>query len=200
MAITKTNLRDAFNLWLKANELVSSARMVLAIDEALKWLSERGKWSCLHVLDATEVLTEGANSITWPTGFRKIDCIILNDGTDDSKPLEKCSFDEIKKDRAGGSNSGEPTKFCQRGSQFELNRDCNQGYTAKVSYWRYHPNQATILFGDEFKWTLCYAVTGAYLDGKARHSKGVYYWTMAASKLPEKQKDVKVKKLKYRDL
>lgn len=196
----KDDFVAALAVWIKATETAASARMALAINEALKWLSEQGKWSCLHVLDAEEELAEGANSIAWPANFRVIDCIVLNDGTNDSKPLEKCSFDEIKRARADGTNSGEPTKFCQRGQKFELNRDCDQGYTAKVSYWRYHPAQEEIIFGDEFEFALCYAVTAAYLDGKSRHSKAVYYWTMASSKLPQKQKDINIRKVKYRDL
>lgn len=201
MAITKANLLAALKEWIKAStETVASVRMALAIAEALKWLSEREKWSCLHVLDAEETLAAAATSIAWPANFREFDCIVLNDGTSDSYPLEKCTFDEIKRYRSSSSNSGEPDKFCSRGQKFELNKSCSQIFTAKVSYWRYHPDQADIIFGDEFKESLCYAVVGAYLDGKARHSKAVYYWTMAATKLPKKLKDVKLRKTRYKDL
>ena len=201
MAFTNSTIVAAVNEWLEISLTTTSSAFLLARRQALHWLSEREKWSCLHVLDNEESLSANDNQVAWPTGFRELDCIVLNDGETDSKPLEECSFDEIKRDRADTPlNTGEPSKFSQRGKVFELNKDCDQAYTAKVSYWRYHPDQEEILFGEEFKWSLYYATCAAYLEGKGRHSKALYYWQLAKSKLPKQKKETKPRKKKFRDL
>lgn len=175
----------------------------------LRWLSRQDKWSCLHT-SANQATTTGTETIEYPANFRVLDEIIINDGDYDYKPLSEISFEEYKKLRAEetSSNYGRPRQFARRGEKFYLYYvpDSNDGdnYTAKVYYWRYHPDETTILFSEDFEEVINNAVIAAYLEDKGRHSKAVYYQAKAKGQAEELSQrhcpDRKPTKIPYKDL
>ena len=200
MDITKATILAALKQDVTGASAETATTIARFIRAGLQWLSEQGKYSCLHVKDDEVALAITANTIAKPVGLRILDCIVLNNGTQDGDPLTQTTFEKIKEARASTNNSGEPAEYVGRGANYELDRDCNQAYTAKVSYWRYDPDQKTILFGPEFEQALNYAVAAAYLDSKKQHSSAVYFWTLAEQNLPANAEDYEPKTVKYRDL
>lgn len=198
MDITKTTILAAVNADL--NRTISADNLARAIRAGIKWVSGRGRWSVLHVKEGEVALVITNSTIAKPAGLRLLDCIVLNDGSDDGKPLEETTWQRIKEARAGSSNSGEPAEYCERGANYELDRNCDGSYTAKLDYWRWHPDQDAILFGSEFEETINYAVAAAYLDGRMQHTRAQYYWNMAKANLPEDSEDTEPSTVKYRDM
>jgi hypothetical protein len=198
MTITKTTIAAAVNADLNRSETPTT--LARAIRAGLKWVSEQGAYSVLFVKGATAALVATNNTITKPTGLRLLDCIVLNDGTYDGEPLEQTTWDYIKGERANGTNSGEPGKYCERGTLYELDRDCDGSYTAKIDYYQYHPDQDAILFGAEFEEAVNCAVIAAYLDSKGQHSRGQYYWARAEQNLPPDAEDDEPNTVTYRDM
>ena len=214
MAITVANCITDLNDQLKVSESTDSPSTAVlnALTKALRWLSRQANWSCLHT-SASPTTTEGAQSVDYPANFRKLDYIVVNDGTYDGKPLTKITFRKWLRKRRDETSADydEPTKFAQRGKKFYLEPrpDSNDGnnYTVTVWYWRWHPGIAalgtTILFPDEFSQVVFDAFAGAYLDRKGRHGKARYYWGMAekgALELEGDFADRKARIIKYRDM
>jgi hypothetical protein len=199
MDITQTTITEALNAILNASETTTT--LARATRAGLRWVSEQGKWSCLHEQSPSYSLTRGVNSMVWPDNFRKLDMIRLHDGTQDLPPLERTTFKGLERFGSYASQYGQPTKFVQREKKFELNKMCDVSYTALVWYWRYHPDQAEILFGEEFEQAVNYAVISAYLEERGRHAKAQYYRRLAADALPAGDAEDKKERItKYRDL
>lgn len=174
--------------------------MLRAIRTGLKWLSEKGIWSCLHHTDTEQSLATDDNSLDFPSDFRLLDKITLSDGTNVSEPLGEVDYEDILIERATGTNAGQPENYCQRARKFELDMDSDGDYDAVIDFWRYHPDQAEILFGAEFEDAVNYAVVGAYLDGKKQHVRARYYYGLAADALPEEAQDDEISMTVYQDL
>lgn len=202
MDITTATIVTAVNADLNKSE--TTVTLARAIRAGLKWVSRRGEYSILFVKEGEVELVATNNTIAKPAGLRLLDLIVLNDGSTDSDPLTETTWSKIKEARAGGTNSGEPTQYVERGGNYELNRDCDGAYTAKLDYYRYHPDPSdienAILFGEEFEETINYAVTAAYLDSKMQHARAQYYWGMAENNLPEDAEDDEPSTVKYRDM
>lgn len=197
MSITKANIVTALNNRLKRAE--TEASIAGEIKSGLSYLSHEGNWPCLHT-SADVNLVAGNNSIDFPANFKKEDEIILNDGTSDSEPLEEISWENILVIRSGNPGRSEPNAYAKRGVKFELDSACEKAYTATVYYWQNHPEQATILFGDEFEEALYNAVLYKYLEGKKQHQEAIYHKTICDSELAKQTQDRKPLQVKYRDM
>jgi hypothetical protein len=137
-------------------------------------------------------LTTSSNSINKPSNYRELDYIILYDGSTYSKPLDRTTWEAILHQRAGvTSNSSEPRRYVERGSKFELDYTCDQSYTAYIYNWRYHPDQETILFGDEFERAVVFAVTAAYLEILQRYDEANTWYSKAVAECADLPEDVK---------
>lgn len=215
MSITVASVITSLNDKLILDESITTASTAVkdAMSKAVRWLSKRARWSCLHTSKEDYTTTEGDESIDWPDNFRVLDGIVVNDGTNDSEPLSEITYNKWLKRRKDESSADydEPEEFAPRGEKFYLDPrpDANNGsnYTVKVWYWRWHPAitaiATTILFGDVFKEAIVAATIAAYLDGKDRHVKAQYYWGLARNESDDLKKDLADKKprnVKYRDL
>lgn len=206
MAITKGNIVTALNDELATSESASalSANMIRRIRAALRWLSEQGDFKCLHHY-ATAGLAVSEDSVNYPDNLRIIDSIVVNDGTYDSRPLEKFSDDFagylLEKEDLTSAGYSEPKRYAERGNKIYFAPAADKAYTVKIWFYRYHPADIdTILFGDEFTEAINSAVTAAYLNGLGRHDKAALYWNNALVELGGKQRDRKVRHIRYRDL
>lgn len=205
-----TDLNDELTLSESTSTLSTAVKK--AMTKGLRWLSKRARWSCLHQ-SKEDYTTAGDSSIAWPDNFRVLDRIVVNDGTYDGKPLKKITYERWLKRREDESiaDYDEPEEYAARGEQFYLEPkpDNNDGsnYTVKVWYWRWHPAitaaDTAILFADVFKEAILAATIAAYLDGKSRHVKAMYYRGLAeveSDGLKPDFEDKKPRTVKYRDL
>ena len=159
-----------------------------AIRAGLRWLSEQARWSVLHT-SAESTTTSGTQYVDYPANYRLPDKITVNDGTYESKALSRITFAKWcfnREDETSGDYD-EPENYAIRRRRFYLDPipDDNGGsnYTVTIWYWRYHPDQTSILFGEDFEQAVNYAVIAAYLEGKGRHSKAQYYRALAATEV-----------------
>lgn len=215
MSITVANVITDLNdeLTLSESTTTASTAVKKAMTKALRWLSKRARWGCLHTSKEDYTTSAGDESIAWPDNFRVLDSIVVNDGTYDSKPLTKITYNKWLKRRADETSADydEPEEYAERAQKFYLDPrpDANDGsnYTIKVWYWRWHPAitavSTPILFADVFKEAIVAATIAAYLDGKGRHAKAQYYWGLAENESDDLRRDFEDKKprnVKYRDL
>jgi hypothetical protein len=163
MAITKAELVTALNTDLNRSETTTTAAR--AIRRALEHLSGLKLWKDLHT-SGTAAIVAGNTSFAAPTGLRVVDAIVLSDGTYDSLPMEPIAWRDLLTDREGSQSQSEPTHYIYRGRTIEFGPQADASYTATVRYWRSHPDQDAILFGDAFKTALEYATQAFYLSGK----------------------------------
>jgi hypothetical protein len=209
MTITKTTIKDALNAELKKSETITGTEFLRAVRAGLRWLSGQARWSCLHNSKEDYTTSEGDKYIAYPDNFRVLDYIVVNDGNNDSAPLTKISYEKWLKQREDESSADydEPDSFAKRLRRFYLEPrpDSNGGsnYTIKVWFWRYHPDQATILFGEDFEEVVNNAVIAAYMKQKGRHVKEQYYRALATAevrRLRPDHEDKKPRRVKYRDM
>ncbi len=85
----------------------------------------------------------------------------------DSEPLERITFKDYLREREGETSSSrsEPTKFARRGGSLYLYQVADEPLVATYYYFQYHPDQAAILFGEEFREAIYNGVMRAYLAG-----------------------------------
>jgi hypothetical protein len=204
MSITKEDIVAALNDDLITGEDTNpSNQMVRRLNAGLRWLSEQGLFPCLHHY-STDLLAASEDSISKPDDFYELDCIVLNDGTYDSKPLTRFQggFSEYLKGKENLTTSGydEPKQFVEHGTKIYFGPPANGSYTVKIWFWRYCNNIDNILFPDEFEEAVYNACIAAYLDGKGRHDKAKYYCSLALKELSGKKQDFKPRFTMYNDL
>ena len=207
MAITKSKIVSVLNARLKRTETTVS--IADAITGALRNLSRLADWPDLHTTE-TQALTAGQESDTTPTDYRKLDLVYINDGTDDGEPLEEISYDEFRQMRAGEgiSDQGEPERFALRGRKFYWHPvpDSVKTYTAKIGHWQTHPDQAAVLFADEFSEAV-YAMTmlmylrgkGLWVDPKTNAINMAAYQEIAGIRLEQDKKALLTAQLVLQD-
>ena len=172
MAITKDNMVDELNARLNRSETTTT--LAQEIRGALRYISGFAKWKALYVVSGgSDTIASGTNSIAYPTGLRVLDKIVFNDGTYDGKPLTEMDWNQWLKNRhdESSTNYDEPKRYVERGSNIYLDPvpDDNDGVTDwayTLYYWQWHPDQATILFGDEFEEALYELLMWKYLTAQ----------------------------------
>jgi hypothetical protein len=195
--MTKGEILTVLNARLKRAETDISTE----IKAALAFVSAYGLFPCLHT-STSPTLAAAAKYLAHPTGFNTLDYITLNDGTYDSQPLDEASWEDILRWRAETTSTGEPLSFCDRGSNFEMDCGADTAYTATIYYWRNHPDQETILFGNEFAEALYNLTMAFYLRGKGidQYTRADYLQSLAIADLARLPQDVKTSNAKYKDL
>jgi len=181
------------------------------INLILKDLSRAAKWPDLYREDVTadrSELTEGDDAISFPTGLRILDFIVVNDGSNDGRPLTEISFRDWLKLREDETSSSyaEPKYFARRGKKWFPHPIPDGAYTGKYWYWRHHPvteeETEDILFGDEFDQCIKYGVCA---EVAKTHGRTEYiniweprYMAEKAKLTPEADRDITL--AKYSDL
>lgn len=165
MSVQKSAILTFCNAKLKRSDAV--ADIIDEINQVLDDFSKMGKWPDLYRANVTAdqvSLTSGTESSSLPTGCRVLDFVVINDGTNDGRPLTEITFEEWLKEREdeSSSNYNEPKYFARRGKQVFWDPIPDDSYTAKFWFWRHHPGTASttedILFGDEFDRVIKYGV------------------------------------------
>jgi hypothetical protein len=174
------------------------------IKTALRWLSEQGNFKGLHHY-VTDSLAVGEDNIDYPVDLRIVDSVVVNDGTYDSRPLEKFrdGFNGylLEKEDLTSAGYSEPKRYIERGNKIYFAPAADKTYTVKIWFWRYHPSDIdNILFGDEFTEAVNSATIAAYLNGLGRHDKANIYWNNALADISGKQRDRKIRHIRYSDL
>ena len=203
--MTKDEIVTVLNARLQKTETTTT--IAEDIRAGLKYVSEGGLWPCLHHT-ATGTLTSATQYIAWPTDYRALDAITINDGTYESRPLTRLDggFDQWLKNREDetSGNYSTPTEIAERAQKWYLDpvSDDNGGsdYTYTVRFWRYHPHQSEILFPESFREAVFDAVIGKYLMGRKQANSAVFYLACADREMADLPQDSKLTKIKYRDV
>ncbi|GAH52453.1 unnamed protein product, partial [marine sediment metagenome] len=144
------------------------ADIIGEINDVLDDLSRAGRWPDLYRSNVEEdrtALSDGDSEVSFPTGLRVLDKIVINDGTRDGKPLKDITFQKLLEYRRR-EYSSEPRRYARRGRKWYPDPIPDGDYTAKYWFWRYHPEaDATkmgddddILFGDDLNRVIKYGV------------------------------------------
>jgi len=149
MAITAAALTTNLNAGLQQVE--TEAELAVPIRRAVDALSKMAKWPDMHTSDDTAIVATDA-SIADPSDIRILDKITVNDGTNDSEPLERMTWQDYLRETAdGGGSTGEPDRYCRHGGNIYLYPTANASFTVTAWYWKHHQDAALgIEFGDEF--------------------------------------------------
>lgn len=159
MSVQKTAILTFCNAKLLREDTI--ATILTEIQGVIDDLSKMGKWPDLYranVEDDRATLADGTESSALPTGLRVLDYIVINDGTNDGKPLKEISFKKLLRNRRDGLSYAEPLRFARRGKSVYWDKVPDGAYTAKFYFWRHHPvveeaktgDDEDILFDDEF--------------------------------------------------
>jgi len=147
MSLTKSNILTYVNDKLNRSETDID-------DEIQEILDELADEDLLIATDESQSLESGDTSLDYPTNYKQLVVLTLNDGTYDSDPLERVSHKEYREWMKNGNSSdySEPEYYSEFDGKFWLYPVPDGDYTAKIEHYKYHPAVADgILFGDEFK-------------------------------------------------
>jgi len=167
MSVLKTDVLAFCNAKLRQDYVIGD--IITEINDVLGDLSRAAKWPDLYrsnVEADRSTLANEDSEISFPTGLRVLDKIVINDGDNDGRPLEEITFQKLLKRREDGGSSGEPKEYARRGKKWYPDPIPNGDYTAKYWFWRYHPaaddektgDDDDILFGDEYDIVVKYGV------------------------------------------
>jgi len=149
MAIAKADILTFVNGQLKRNE----TDIDVQIQSILNDLSDE---NLLVNTDEDQSLSSGSIYLTYPTGFKELISITLNDGTYWGEPLIALpgghkEYRELVEESVS-SNYDEPEHYSEFDKKFWLWPIAGGDYDARIEFYRYHPQDVSnILFGDEFK-------------------------------------------------
>ena len=213
MSVLKADILLFTNEKLKLADEI--ADILDEINIVLKDLSRRAKWPDLYRSNVTAdqtTLSSGDSPISFPTGLRVLDKIVINDGTNDGRPLKEITFQKSleRREDESSANYDEPKEYAQRGKKWYPDPIPDGAYTAKYWFWRYHPatdaektgDDDDILFGDEFDIIIKYGVC-AEIARTHKRTDYIALWEPryereVAKILPEEDKDKTL--AKYSDL
>jgi hypothetical protein len=148
--ITKANIILFVNetLLLKLNS--TSTELDIALQLCLNDLSNA---NLLPAEDTTQTLALNSKTLDYPTAFKQLISIVLNDGTNDGEPLKPIpggmvEYDRLMKNFSAGTG---PTHYTEFNKKFYLWTPAGASYTATIKHYKFHAQSvATIEFGDEF--------------------------------------------------
>jgi len=127
-------------------------------------LNDLSKHNLLVDEDTDQSLSSGNTTLNYPTGFKELVAIVLNDGTYDGPPLKKIpgghkEYRQWMEDETSTDYS-EPEWYSEYDSKFYVYHPANGDYTATIEYYKYHPKDVdSIEFGDEFTNCLYFGTT-----------------------------------------
>jgi len=202
--MTKAQIVTVLNSRLNRSETATT--LAEAIKAGLKFVSDFARWPCLwHSAEYTT--SEGDDNIAWPADFNELDRIVVNDGDNDSDPLTEITFREWLRNREdeSSSNYDEPRHYAERGQYFYLDPPPDDNnYTITVYFWRYHPDQDTILFPESFREAVFNAVMGKYIEAKGASETFMkaanYYLSISVREMNKLPRDERESRVKYHDI
>ena len=150
MATTKAKIITFVNNATKKAFSTTGTDIDVQIQSVLNELSTK---ELLVGTDTDQSLEADDEYLEYPTDYKRLISIVLNDGSVDGEPLEAIpgGWDEYLEWMAGAVSTSEPEWFTEHNSRFYLWRPANGDYDASIEFFKKHPEDLeTILFGDEF--------------------------------------------------
>ena len=149
MSITKANILTFVNNNLKRAETDIDVQIQHVLDDL-------SRENLLEEIDTSQSLVSGNTTLTYPTGYKELVAITLNDGTNEGEPLIKIpgGFKEYRRwmEDETSADYNEPEFYAEFDSKFYLYHPADGAYTATIDYYKYHSQDVeTIEFGDQFK-------------------------------------------------
>ena len=146
MAITKADILTFVNAKLNRTETDIDTEIQTILDD----LSDA---ELLVGTDTDQSMEDSDEYLEYPTNYKRLISIVLNDGSTDGAPLEALpgGWDEYLEWMKGAVSTGEPEWFVEHNSRFYVWRPANGDYTASIEFFKKHPEDLdSILFGDDF--------------------------------------------------
>lgn len=144
-----------------------------------KTLSDMSKKGLLIDTDDTQTLTDGSETLNWPTGYRSTFNITLTDASGDAKkPLIKLpgGQKEYRRKIANISTGGIPRWFSEFDDKFYLLGRAGQAYTTLIEYRKNHPKDPdNIEFDTDFE-NLMFAGTTFWAAAKLGRIAAINLW------------------------
>ncbi len=206
MSITKDEIAAVLNARLSRGE--TAATLLEQIRSALYDLSELGNWPDMATSDTAQTLASGSTTLSYPTGFRSLVAIVLNDGSNDGRPLELLEGGYLewlrrREDESSGDYD-EPEFYTDHAKKFYVEPIADDDYTTVIDYFRTHPHEDTILFGEEFREAIYNAVMMKYLEGLGLSDSPKYGGAVAVYQRELVKLSPRIRKtpvvVKYRDI
>jgi len=151
MAITKAEPLAFVNDNLNRSE--TAAKLAVPLQTCLNDLSNI---NFLTDEDTAQTLVTGTETLDYPTLYKQLEQIILNDGSVDLAPLKPLpggyqEYRELMRSSNAGTRSN-PTHYAEYGKKFYLYPVPGNSYTVTIKFYKYHDNDVdTIEFTDEFR-------------------------------------------------
>lgn len=151
--ITKANIIDFVNEALAQEFEDDSTALDIAIQLCLNDLSN---CNLLTAEDVSQSLALEGKTLNYPTAFKQLVSIVLNDGSVDGDPLKPLpggmtEYGRLMKNYSS-SGVGEPTHYTEFNKKFYIWPPADGSYPAKIKHYKFHAQSvASIEFGDEFR-------------------------------------------------
>lgn len=175
MAISASEILTAVNNNLERTE----TNIDTEIRAALKLLSSIGDF-LEH--KTTDTLSAGTTSINYPTDYKRLQALRLNDGSTDGMPLIPITQGEYFARVANKTSAdrAEPTHYAEFYRKFWPAPISDGNYTATLWFWRYHPDSvSTIYFTDEFE-PVIFSLATFYTAAKFGVEEYMAKWRLAS--------------------
>lgn len=161
MAISKANILIFVNSKLHVSETDIDSEIQEVLDE----LSDENLLTAttgLDDIDAADDLAAGTTTIAYPTLYKMLVDITLNDGSRDLHPLVAIPGGQVEYRRLLrlSPSQGTPEWYSEFGQQFFIYQTSNGVYTPTIEYFKFHAGSEddsganAIEFGDDFTRTL----------------------------------------------
>lgn len=124
-------------------------------------LNDLSNCNFLTAEDVSQSLVAGGLTLNYPTAFKQLISIVLNDGSYDSEPLKPipggmAEYGRLMKNYNSGL-AGEPTHYTEFNKKFYIYPPADQAYTAKIKHYKFHAQSVdSIEFSDEFTNTVLF--------------------------------------------
>lgn len=148
MSIAKADILTFVNGALKRS--FSGTQIDVQIQSVLNKLSAK---ELLVGTDTDQSLASDDEYLNYPTNYKRLISIVLNNGSTDGEPLEPIpgGYLEYLRWMEGAVSTGEPEWFTAHNSKFYVWRPANGAYTASIEFYKNHAKDLdNIEFGDEF--------------------------------------------------
>ena len=145
----------------------------------LKTLTDMSNKGLLVDTDATQTLSDGSKTLTFPTGYRSVINITLTDlSNNENYPLKKLpgGHKEYRENIAFGGGLVNPEWFSEFEGLFYLYGQASKSYTVLIEYRKDHPKTAgAIEFTTEFE-NLMFAGVTFWKAAALNRSTSIAIW------------------------
>jgi hypothetical protein len=185
MSITKTNLLAFVNNALHRSP--AETDIDVQIQSVVDDLSQ-GPY--IEAVDEDQTLTDGDTYLTLPTDYFLLNSIILNDGSNDLRPLKPYpgGYKELadEKGNVQSINAGHPEYYAIWNGLIYIYPAAGQSYEATINYYKLHSAiTETLEFSDEWKRAVQF---GAAFEVACKYKLADYMQIWGARYEAEKEK------------